>query len=191
MRRADIEFNSLETKVSGELHLDQSGLISVELPDPFFQHLLETLAFYAGFSLSIKADYLRFGDRHHLIEDATLALGRAILAARQKGKAVRRFGFFILPMDEALVTVALDLSGRAMFCLSGVQDSLLSNELNFLEDFGWSLVRSLQATLHFRLEYGKSGHHISEAFFKALGLCLAQALKENENGQIFSTKGTL
>lgn len=192
MRTAKILFKTRESSIGGEVSLDAFFPPEIVSPFHFFSHTMETLAFYSGIGLRLRAESPLFDNRHHLVEDCGIALGRAIRNAADEGKAVARYGFFLLPMDETLVSVALDLSNRGCFVLAGLDEGRCQGEeLSWLSDFGWGFCRSLGATLHCKLEYGSSPHHIAEALFKALGFSLGQALRESPRGGTFSTKGEL
>jgi imidazoleglycerol-phosphate dehydratase len=164
-----------ETKISLAVGRD-AGEIRVRTDEPFLTHMVETLARYAGLSLEIEAT----GDlRHHLVEDVAIALGLA-LARQVPGKA-ERYGWAVVPMDDALVSAALDLGGRAWY------EGRLPSHL--YEHFLQSLAVNLGATLHVRVERGRDRHHVVEAAVKATGLALRQALREGDS--VFSTKGSV
>lgn len=144
--------------------------------EPFLDHMLKTLAFYAGLDLVVEAT----GDlRHHLVEDVAITLGEAL--AQFVPERAARYGERTLPMDDALVQVALDLGGRAYY--AGRLPSPLYDH--------WfrSFATQARATVHVRVLRGRDRHHVVEAAFKALGLALAQALQEA--GPLFSTKGAV
>ncbi|MGV3707622.1 MAG: imidazoleglycerol-phosphate dehydratase [Gemmatimonas sp.] len=153
-----------------------SGVATVSTTDPFLDHMLTALTRYAGFDLDVKAT----GDlKHHLIEDVAIALGAALQAYAPATCA--RYGDRTIPMDDALVHVALDLGGRPYYrgpLPSGIYDHFMR-----------SLSDNAKATLHIRVLRGKDKHHIVEAAFKALGLALRDAL--SETGSVFSTKGSV
>jgi len=150
--------------------------VCVATGQPFLDHMLSTLAFYSGLDLTVEAS----GDlRHHLIEDVAIALGEAV--AQLVPERAARYGERTLPMDDALVQVALDLGGRAYY--AGPLPAPLYDH--------WfrSFATQARATLHVRVLRGRDRHHVIEAAFKALGLALAQALAES--GPLFSTKGAV
>lgn len=169
-----------ETRV--EIGLARAGAtparagVTVETGEPFLDHMLATLGFYAGVELVVKAK----GDlKHHLMEDVAITLGEAV-AGIVPARA-RRYGERTLPMDDALVQVALDLGGRPYY--AGQLPSALYDH--------WfrSFAMQSRATLHVRVLHGTDRHHVVEAAFKALGLSLAQALEES--WPLFSTKGAV
>ncbi|TVP76592.1 MAG: imidazoleglycerol-phosphate dehydratase [Gemmatimonadales bacterium] len=148
----------------------------IETGDAFLDHMLVTLARYAGLHLEVDAT----GDlRHHLVEDVAIALGVA-LAAEVPARA-RRFGSALIPMDEALVQAAIDTGGRPWY------EGRLPSSL--YEHFLQSFATNLRATLHIRVLRGRDRHHIVEAAVKATGLALRQSLEEG--GEVFSTKGSV
>ncbi len=152
------------------------GSIRVETDDRFLSHMVETLARYAGLGLELEAA----GDlRHHLVEDVAIALGTAL--RKETPATAARYGWALVPMDEAMAQVAMDVGGRPYY--RGPLPSRLYQ--HFLE----SLAVNLGATLHVRIVRGRDRHHIVEAAIKAVGLALRQALQEGET--VFSTKGSV
>ncbi len=165
-----------ETRVQVALGPAGAGGVRVATGQPFLDHMLSTLAFYAGLDLALEAT----GDlKHHLVEDVAITLGEA-LAGIVPARAAR-YGERTLPMDDALVQVAIDLGGRAYY--RGPLPSALYDH--------WmrSFATQARATLHVRVLRGRDRHHVVEAAFKALGLSLRQALAEA--GPLFSTKGAV
>jgi imidazoleglycerol-phosphate dehydratase len=164
-----------ETKVIAEV-MRGTGKAEVKLGDRFLAHMVETLARYSSLNIHLEAE----GDlRHHLIEDVAITLGAAL--ADEIPSTAARYGWAVVPMDEALVQAAVDLGGRPYF-VGRVPSKLYTH---FLRSFA----NNLGATLHVRVLRGKDRHHMVEAAVKALGLALKQALEEG-NG-VFSTKGTV
>ncbi len=164
-----------ETKVSLEVRSEGDD-IRVDTGDAFLDHMLNTLARYAGLGLEVEAD----GDmRHHLVEDVAITLGIA-LAAEVPSRA-ERYGWATVPMDEALVQAAVDVGGRPYYV------GRLPSKL--YEHFLRSLTTNLGATLHVKVLRGRDRHHMVEAAVKATGLALRQALREGD--AVFSTKGSV
>lgn len=172
---SDIERATTETTVSVSATRG-SGTATVRVEDAFLGHMLTVLARYGGLDLVVDAR----GDlRHHLVEDVAIALGTALLD--EVPEAAARYGFAVVPMDDALVGAALDVGGRPYF-EGDVPSSLYRH---FLQ----SLAVNLKATLHVDVIRGNDRHHVVEAAFKAVGFCLRQAMAEGE--AVFSTKGAV
>lgn len=166
-----------ETKVRLSLSLAGGGESEVRTGEPFLDHMLVTLARYAGVALRVDAA----GDlRHHLVEDVAISLGLAL--KRELPSACRRYGSALVPMDEALVQVAVDAGGRAYY-QGPIPSSLYDHALR-------SLAENAGLTLHVQVLRGTDRHHVVEASFKALGLSLRQAL-ETTGTDVFSTKGSV
>ncbi len=167
----------------------EPGPVKVETGYAMLDHLVETMVFHAGWSVSLEARELRRVDDHHVAEEAALALGEAIRAAA--GTRVRRFGHAIVPMDEALVLAAVDYSGRpgawVRLGLRGARVGDLAGEN--VEHFIASLASSMRSTIHVRRVAGFNPHHVAEAAAKALGLALAEALRPSD--RVPSLKGAL
>ena len=164
-----------ETRVRTELQ-PGSGAAAVATGDKFLDHMLGTLARYSGLDLSVEAR----GDlRHHLVEDVAIATGQALRAMVPAHAA--RYGHAVIPMDDALVEVALDVGGRPYYC-GPLPSSLYDHWMRSFAD-------QAAATLHVRVLRGHDRHHVVEAAFKALGLALRDALRESD--AVFSTKGTV
>ncbi len=169
--------NTHETQISVTINLDGSGQTSVQTPIPFLSHMIEQLPRHGLFDLEVKASGDVEIDGHHTTEDLGIVIGRAFLDALGDRKGITRYGSATLPMDEALVTVALDLSGRTYFVWRmdlpkakiGTWDSELAEV--FFEGFA----RGLGCNLHVHLHTGHNLHHIVEITFKALAKALRQA----------------
>jgi imidazoleglycerol-phosphate dehydratase len=185
-----------ETAIDIELELDGSGRADVATGLPFFDHMLAQLGRHGGFDLRIEAKGDLEVDTHHTVEDVAILLGECLAEALGDKAGVRRFASIALPLDEALVEVALDLSGRA-FCVYEVEipaDPLpLGNppfDPQLAEHFWQSLATAAAITLHVRMRSGRNTHHILEAQFKAVARCLRDAVRIEGIG-VPSTKGTL
>ncbi|HEX2732310.1 MAG TPA: imidazoleglycerol-phosphate dehydratase HisB [Polyangiaceae bacterium] len=194
MRTGRVERNTSETQIEVEVNLDGSGKASIETPIPFLSHMLEQLPRHGMFDLTVRAKGDVDIDGHHTTEDTAIVLGKALLQALGDRKGIRRYGSATLPMDEALVTVALDLSGRSYFVWRvpmpkakiGTWDSELA------EVFFEGLARSLGCNLHVHLHTGENLHHIVEISFKALARALREASElDPRSNAIPSTKGSL
>ena len=196
-RKAAIERNTTETIISLQINLDGGGSSVVRTPIGFLNHMLNLFARHGLFDLTLKARGDVDVDIHHTNEDVGIVLGLAIKKALADKQGIRRFGFASVPIDEALVEVSLDLSGRPYFQLSafGSQLSVLKKEgysLNYLKQFLQALVNTAGMTLHVEVIYGEDLHHIIEAVFKALARALREAVSIDPRIKgILSTKGSL
>jgi imidazoleglycerol-phosphate dehydratase len=193
-RRATVERSTTETRVKVTVGLDGPGEVRVSTGVGFFDHMLTLLAHHGGLDLEITAEGDLHVDAHHTVEDVALALGQALRDALGDKRGVHRYGSMILPMDEALVMVALDLSGRPFYAddlrLSGVHIGDFDGEL--ASHFFQSLAMQAGLTLHVRLLAGSNAHHIVEAAFKGFARALRQSCARREGAQdVPSTKGAL
>jgi imidazoleglycerol-phosphate dehydratase len=193
-RTAIIERKTSETQIRVELDLDGTGQHSIRTPLPFLTHMLEQISRHGLFDLTIDAAGDVEIDGHHTTEDLGIALGRAFSDALGDKRGIRRYGSATLPMDEALVTCAVDLSGRSFFVfrvpLPKAKLGTFDSEL--CEIFFEGFVRGAQCNLHLKLHEGDILHHIIEISFKALARALREAteLDPRVTG-VPSTKGTL
>lgn len=193
-RQAKLSRQTKETKIELALDLDGNGESTVETGIGFFDHMLTLFARHGLFSLQLKAAGDLYVDGHHTVEDAGIVLGQAIAAAAGDKAGIRRYGQFFLPMDEALVLVALDFSGRPYLALEAElgQGRVGDMDAELVEEFLRSLVLHAGLTLHVRVLAGKNRHHIIEAIFKGLGRALAQAVERDPRVEgIPSSKGIL
>ncbi|MGI6119842.1 MAG: imidazoleglycerol-phosphate dehydratase HisB [Desulfosporosinus sp.] len=194
MRKAYIERKTKETEIRVRLNLDGTGEAQVETGIGFFDHMLTALARFAYFDLSLHANGDLKVDAHHTIEDCGIVLGQALREACADKMGIERIGEALLPMDEALVQVALDFANRAyMVWVVDCPDGKVGEfPIEMAEEFFRALAVQGGLTLHIRLLSGKNRHHIMEAVFKGVGRALGNALRQNTryNG-ILSTKGVL
>lgn len=191
-RVARLERKTKETSISAAVDLDGSGRARISTGLGFFDHMLEQLSKHGGFDLDITVKGDLHIDEHHTVEDTAIALGSAIDQALGDRCGIGRYGF-VLPMDEALAQVALDLSGRGQLVFAGSFPRERVGELptELISHFFRSFADALGATLHITVT-GDNGHHMIEAVFKAVARALRAALaREESNGQIPSTKGML
>jgi len=191
-RASTVERVTKETDVRVELELDGSGTASADTGLPFFDHMLQQLGAHAAFDLAVTAKGDLEVDGHHTVEDVGLALGRALREALGAKRGIRRFASITVPLDEAAVEVALDLSGRP-FVVHEVDvpaETIGTYDTGLTEDFVRALATAAELTLHVRLVRGRSPHHVVEAEFKALAACLREAVRV-VGGGVPSTKGTL
>jgi imidazoleglycerol-phosphate dehydratase len=194
-RNASVARTTKETSIELAIDLDGSGRTDVSTGIPFYDHMLDQLGRHGGFDLSVKAVGDLHIDTHHTVEDVAIALGEAFRQAVGDKVGVRRFASGLYPLDEALVEVALDLSGRPFVhwevplpeCVP------LGNppfDPQLAEHAVSSFATSAAITLHVTLRRGRNVHHIVEATFKGLARCLRDAVRV-ESGQLPSTKGVL
>lgn len=196
-RIAHILRETKETQIDLDLQVDGTGKLTGEIPIPFFEHMLDHLTRYSLFNLQLSLHGDLQIDCHHSVEDTAIVLGDALCQALTDKAGITRYGSMTLPMDETLVTVALDLSGRPYFHYSGpnlitmgkfgIYDSELTHE------FFHKLAIHAKANIHILVHHGQNRHHIHEAIFKAAGFALRQAvsLDERRGTEIPSTKGML
>jgi len=191
-RTSTVERTTKETRTRVELNVDGSGSASADTGLPFFDHMLQQLGTHAGFDLSVSATGDLDVDGHHTVEDVGLALGQALKEALGDKEGIRRFASITVPLDEAAVEVALDLSGRS-FVVHEVDvpaETVGTYDTGLTEDFVRAFATAAEITLHVRLKAGRSPHHIVEAEFKGLAKCLQDAVRI-VGGGVPSTKGTL
>ncbi len=189
-RRSVVERKTQETHIQLELNLDQPSPIMINTGIGFFDHMLEQLAKHGGFSLFLKVKGDLHIDEHHTIEDTAIVLGEALLIALGDKQGIHRYGF-LLPMDESLVQIALDLSGRPYFVFEGQfsRERVGGLATELISHFFRSFAESLKATLHIHLK-GDNNHHMIEAMFKGVGRTLREAILKT-GMDIPSTKGIL
>jgi imidazoleglycerol-phosphate dehydratase/histidinol-phosphatase len=189
-RRATFRRETKETRIQIDVDLDAEGPIQVATGQGFFDHMIEQLAKHGGFALTLKCDGDLHIDEHHTVEDCALALGGALRQALGDKRGIGRYGF-LLPMDEARVQVAIDLSGRPYAVFEGkfarTEVGGLAKEL--VPHFFRSLGETLGAAIHVGVT-GENTHHMVEACFKGVGRALRQALRR-EGEELPSTKGVL
>jgi imidazoleglycerol-phosphate dehydratase len=191
-RRAELRRETKETTVDLALTIDGSGTTSVSTGIPFFDHMLEQLGKHAGFDLEIEARGDLEVDLHHTVEDVGIVLGNALRDALGDRRGVRRFANALVPLDEALVQVALDLSGRPflVYDVDPISEWIGTFDPQLAEEFWKGFVDGARVTLHLRSITGKNGHHVIEASFKGVARALRDAVKV-EGTEVPSTKGTL
>lgn len=192
IRRAKIIRKTTETQIEIKLNLDGAGKYKVETPVGFLNHMLELFSKHGSFDLVIKACGDLQTDEHHLVEDIGIVLGQAFLQAVSDKRGITRYGFFILLMDEALATVAIDFAGRYAFHFNveftREKAGDLSTELVY--DFWDAFAQNAKLNLYIKVENGRNNHHIIEAIFKCAARSLKMALQRNGE-DIPSTKGVL
>ena len=191
-RRSERHRATTETRVDLTLVVDGAGRAHAETGIPFFDHMLEQLGKHAGFDLDVEASGDLAVDLHHTVEDTGLALGDALKEALGDKAGVRRFASALVPLDEALVQVALDLSGRPylVYAVDPVVEWIGTFDPQLCEEFWRAVPVAAMITLHLRSLSGRNGHHVIEASFKGVARSLRDAVRV-EGTAIPSTKGTL
>lgn len=193
-RQAFITRETSETTISLNVALDQSNSSEIQTGIGFLDHMLSLLAFHAGIRLELRCSGDLQVDAHHTTEDLGLSLGAALRTALGNAKGIRRYGQSLLPMDEALVLVALDISGRTgCYCNLQIPSPRLGDfDTELVEEFFQALCRGGQFTLHLQQLAGRNSHHLCEACFKGFGRALREAITVTAgSGQIPSSKGVL
>ncbi|HVP48085.1 MAG TPA: imidazoleglycerol-phosphate dehydratase HisB [Bryobacteraceae bacterium] len=195
MRRAAIERNTKETQIRGQLAIEGRGRYEISTGIRFFDHMLELFSKHGGFDLHLHATGDLDVDQHHTVEDVGIVLGQLFSKALGDRRGINRAGYFLLPMDETLAMVALDLGGRPALVYKDLVRVRLVGDLQteLVEDFFGGFVNHAGANLHAKVLYGRSNHHKIEAIFK----CFARAMKyacstdKRLRNQLPSTKGLL
>ena len=191
-RKAELRRETKETTIAVALTIDGSGTTSISTGIPFFDHMLEQLGKHAGFDLTIDAKGDLDVDLHHTVEDVGIVLGNALREGLGDKRGVRRFANSLVPLDEALVQVALDLSGRPflVYAVDPISEWIGTFDPQLAEEFWKGFVDGARLTLHVRSVSGKNGHHVIEASFKGVARALRDAVRV-EHDDVPSTKGTL
>ena len=193
-RSAEIIRNTSETKIKLFIDLDGSGASEVDTGIGFFDHMLISFAKHGFFDLNVKVDGDLHVDSHHTIEDTGIVLGEAIKQAAGDKKGIKRYGSFVLPMDETLVLCGLDLSGRPYFDtdLSFTADRVGGFDTEMVREFFYAVSYAGAMNLHIRQLSGTNNHHLIEAAFKAFAMALDVATGMDPRiADVLSTKGAL
>mgnify|MGYP001428164290 FL=1 len=194
-RKAEVTRQTKETQIKVSLTLDGTGEGLISTGIPFMDHMLDLFSRHGFFDLSIEAAGDIEIDYHHLVEDMGICLGQAFREALGNKAGIRRYGFFALPMDETLVTVALDLSNRAYLVWNVVPTITMVRDFNvqLFKEFFQAFANEVACNVHVRLEHGEEPHHVAEAIFKGFAKSMDIATQQEERlaGKIPSTKGTL
>lgn len=182
-----------EVVVSVDLEVDGRGASEAKTGIPFFDHMLEQLGKHAGFDFSVKAKGDLEVDAHHTVEDTGLAVGEALVEALGDKTGIARFGDALVPLDETLIQVALDLSARPflVYEVDAKAEEIGSFDTRLAEEFVRAFAQASGATIHVRMVSGKNPHHIVEATFKALAQALRKACARTGADGVPSTKGKL
>jgi len=194
MRCARIHRKTAETEVELQLDLDGDGAAQVVTGVGFLDHMLTLLAKHGALGLKVRATGDLAVDQHHTVEDVGICLGKALTEAVGDKAGIRRYGHFTLPMEETLVTVAIDLGGRPYLVFNAPIPAPKIGEFDseLVHDFWLAVATNAVCNLHVQLHYGRNSHHIAEAIFKAAARALRMALEPDPRlRDVPSTKGTI
>ena len=195
MRKAHVRRETKETQIVGSLKIEGRGKYEVSTGIRFLDHMLELAAKHGGFDLALDAEGDLDVDQHHTVEDVGIVLGQLFSQALGDRKGINRAGYFVMPMDETLAVVAVDLGGRAALVYDDQVKVRLVGDLQseLVEDFFGGFVNHAGANLHAKVLYGRSNHHKIEAIFKCFGRAMRYACSKDRRmkEQLPSTKGLL
>ena len=193
MRTAEITRKTAETDIMLTLNLDGTGKSTVETGVGFLDHMLTLFAAHGKFDLTVSCQGDTYVDDHHSAEDIGICLGQAFQQALGDKRGITRYGSFLLPMDEALIQTAVDISGRSYlgFGLEIPTEKIGSFDTELVEEFWLAFVRQCPMSLHIRQLAGKNSHHIVEGCFKSVARSLRIAVKSDGTDEFPSTKGVL
>ena len=194
-RTAKLTRKTKETRIQAELNIDGSGESSIDTGIPFFDHMLTLFARHGLFDLTVKAEGDIDVDYHHTVEDIGIVLGQLVKDALAEKRGIRRYGFFLLPMDECLARVAIDLSNRQAFVYKVESGDPMVRDFNIglVKEFFQAFANEACCNLHINLEYGEEPHHVAESIFKsfARALDIATQIDPRLGDSIPTTKGML
>ena len=194
-RTAKLTRNTKETRIQAELNIDGSGESSIDTGIPFFDHMLTLFARHGLFDLTVKAEGDIDVDYHHTVEDTGIVLGQLVKDALAEKRGIRRYGFFLLPMDECLARVAIDLSNRQSFVYKVESGDPMVRDFNIglVKEFFQAFANEACCNLHINLEYGEEPHHVAESIFKSFARALDSATQIDPRlgDSIPTTKGML
>ena len=195
MRKSEIKRKTAETDIELSISLDGQGITNIDTGCGFLDHMLTLFASHGGFDLEVKCKGDVNVDYHHSVEDIGICLGQAFKSAVGDCKGIKRYGNMILPMDEALILCALDVSGRAYLAydLKIPNEKIGDFDSELVEEFFLGFVRNACVTLHIKQLDGRNSHHIAEGAFKAFARALGEAVSVDEKraDKVPSTKGVL
>ena len=193
MRTSEITRNTAETKITLQLNLDGTGKAEINTGVGFLNHMLTLFAAHGKFDLTVKCAGDVEVDDHHSVEDIGICLGQAFQAALGDKRGITRYGSFLLPMDEALILSAVDISGRSCLCyeLEIPTEKIGTFDTELVEEFFLGFTRNCPMSLHLRQLAGTNSHHIVEGAFKSVGRALKAAVALDGSNEIPSTKGVL
>lgn len=194
LRKASTERKTNETDIAASINLDGTGLHQIQTPFPFLDHMLSAFSKHGFFDLTLRAAGDVHVDDHHTIEDIGIVLGQTLATAWGEKRGIRRFGHAVIPLDDALAQVTVDLSGRSYLVYNVKMPKRTIKEFptDMMEHFFRSLSDHSRINLHINLLYGRDAHHILEAIFKGFGRALDGATQKDPSvTEVPSTKGTL
>ena len=193
MRTSEILRNTAETKISLTLNLDGTGKSEINTGVGFLDHMLTLFAAHGKFDLTVTCNGDTCVDDHHSVEDIGICLGQAFQAALGDKRGITRYGSFLLPMDEALILSAVDISGRSCLCygLDVPTEKIGTFDTELVEEFFLGFTRNCPMSLHLRQLAGTNSHHIVEGAFKSVGRALKAAVAVDGSSDIPSAKGVL
>ncbi len=194
MRKSVVERNTSETKIKVELNLDGKGQSNIDTGIGFFNHMLEGFSKHGLFDMNVKIDGDLVVDGHHSIEDCGIVIGQAIKEAVGDKKGIKRFGYFILPMDDALALVSIDLGGRPYldFDCEFPVEKCGEMETDMVREFFYAISYSAMMNIHVKMLSGVNAHHMIEAIFKAFAKALDEATSFDSRIEgVASTKGVI
>ncbi|HEY9155671.1 MAG TPA: imidazoleglycerol-phosphate dehydratase HisB [Opitutaceae bacterium] len=194
-RTATLKRKTAETDIALTLSVDGHGKAVVDTGVPFFDHMLTLFAKHGLFDLEVKCVGDVAVDYHHTVEDVGIVLGEAFKKALGEKRGIRRYGFFLLPMDEALARVVVDIGGRPHLVYDAVAPTMFVRDFNIVlvKEFCRAFSNALGANLHVKLEYGEEPHHVAEAIFKGLARAMdvATQIDSRTGNELPSTKGLI
>lgn len=193
MRTSEITRNTAETKITLKLNLDGTGKSQIDTGVGFLNHMLTLFAAHGKFDLTVTCSGDTEVDDHHSVEDIGICLGQAFQQALGDKRGITRYGSFLLPMDEALILSAVDISGRSCLCygLEIPTEKIGTFDTELVEEFFLGFTRNCPMSLHLRQLAGTNSHHIVEGAFKSVGRALKAAVALDGSNDIPSTKGVL
>ncbi len=195
MRTSEIKRKTNETDIYLKLNIDGTGKSNINSGCGFLDHMLTLFSRHGSFDLDVSCCGDIEVDYHHTVEDIGIALGQAFSECLGDKRGIRRYGFFVLPMDEVLMLCAIDISGRAQlgYQVEFNSPTIGDFDTELVKEFMLGFVRNCPMALHFKEFAGENAHHIAEGMFKALGraLCVAVSIDEKHANEIPSTKGVL
>lgn len=195
MRKALIERKTAETDIKLNINIDGNGIGTVSTGCGFMDHMLKLFAHHSGFDIDINCNGDTYVDYHHTVEDIGICLGEAFAKAIGDKRGINRYGDITLPMDEALILVSADISGRSFlrYCVNIPTEKIGDFDSELIKEFWLAFVRTSNITLHIKELDGENSHHIAECVFKAAARALSKAVEVNEKrkNEIPSTKGVI